>query len=313
MTKKKISNQWIAKPIDELVKGHVHGPDCDHGMDQLDQELANRPPDNAGIVETVRWAMENEKILQNPPVQHMFCGTKIPCVYAGTIPTRTFSAELTAKKAAIRHAKDFVSVVLVQTSNPEKDEFKKTPPPVQSIYPSLNALLAVLDVNTDPDDPKIYMLMYDGSRSAASGEPVVEYLEDLGERVSKARYGDPLAEMNVYEMEAFVVDLQEVVRTFLQEKMRKREEAIKEAEASGVPVIDNTSQSPPAEEKDVDVAEIEEKILKMEEKAVSVRTPIEGRKKLEKKIAALRKKIASSEEGDSEEIPNGEDQTGVSS
>ena len=302
--KKAVSNQWMTGSLSEMIgdakkkAGEHDHCQCGDCHQNLEEEQMDRPPDNAGIIEIVRWAMENDKILRSPPVEHMFCGCKIPCIYAGTIPTRTFSSSLNAKKAAIKHCFDFASIVMVETSESNIDGM-----PNKSRYPSLSALFAVLDVNSDPDEPKVHMLIYDGARSTISGEPVIGYIEDIHEAVSSARKGDDLYGLREMDFEAFVVDMTSVVRDHLKERMRKQEEAIREAQEAGVEVIDNSSggiergPSPQAESNpEPDDSFFKDRIENLEKRSSSIMTSKERRKKLERKIASLKKKSSSADE-----------------
>jgi hypothetical protein len=314
--KREVSDQWNVGSISDVIGGleemaaHQHGPGCGHDLDAMEAELDDRPPDNAGIVETVRWAMENGKVLTSPPVDHMFCGTSIPCIYAGTIPTRTFLSTPNARRAAIRHAEDFVSIVMCETKEPDRAGMPK-----QSRYPSLSAFMVVLDVNSDPDDPSIHLLIYDGPKSAASGQPVVGYIEDAHRAVSVAKKGDACHGLREIDLEAFLVDLTAVVRDHLRRRMLEQEEAIREAQAAGVEVIDRAAPEdrPEIGEPDFEVApgtsNLDDNISRMERRIEGHQVSREGRKKLERKIAAMKAKRMSLTQ---ENMENGEDSTVVS-
>ena len=100
--------------------------------------------------------------------------------------------------------------------------------------------------------------------------------------------------------------------------MEEQEAAIKEAQEAGVSVSEVAAERPePTDEvtfevrPQVDTSKMREKLSRMEERVGSRLTPREGRKKLEKKIAAMRAKIASSMEAENEEIPTDGEDTAV--
>jgi len=292
----------VIEDLNEKI--HQHHPGCGHDVEAMEEELDNRPPDNAGIIETVRWAMENEKTLRNPPVQHMFCGMKIPCIYAGTIPTRTFISSMSAKKAAIKHARDFASIVMVDVTYTEGGI-------ARSQYPSLSAIMVVVDVNSDPNDPKAHILVYDGPKSVFAGEPVVGYVEIENASMMISKRGDDFEGLNEMDLEAFVVDLESVVRDHVGKKMKEREEAIEEAKVSGVKVIEDDGHHHEIPKVVPDVSGLEGRISKMESRIENHQVSREGKKKLEKKIAAMRAKMDALK---TEEISeNGEDNTIIGS
>jgi hypothetical protein len=111
------------------------------------------------------------------------------------------------------------------------------------------------------------------------------------------------------------VDLTAVVSDHLRRRMQEQEEAIKEAQVAGVEVIDRTApeDQPEIGESDFEVApgtsKLDDNIARMERRIEGHQVSREGRKKLERKIAAMRAKRMSLTQ---ENMENGEDSTVVS-
>ena len=186
-------------------------------------------PEGAGIAEILRWAMARNVPLQHPPWEDAFCGTDLPCVYAGMVEGRGVHEE-NRRAMSRRHAEWLVEQMSMVTP-------AQAGRPAVIEYPSRTFYIAVCDAK-DHSSPRIEMFVYDRGETLRKHRPCVEWFDaDEVERGRRRGRQSPLRGMRTLALAGFVIEMENVIRNHLLRQDAEREQAIAELATTHPEVI----------------------------------------------------------------------------